>query len=320
MEVKDLHTYFRTDEGVVKAVSGVDFAINKGETVGLVGESGCGKSVTSLSIMRLIPEPQGFIPRGEIRFENRDLLKLNEAQMRRVRGNDISMIFQEPMTSLNPVHRIGKQIGEVLRLHLGLSARATKKKVMDLLAHVGIPDPGQRYQDYPFQLSGGMRQRVVIAIALACQPKLVIADEPTTALDVTIQAQILRLMSLLQKEVGSSILMITHDLGVIAETVQKVAVMYAGKVVEQADTGDIFTDPRHPYTRGLLDSIPEMDRPVPGDKKLKAIPGTVPSLLNLPVGCSFQDRCGHVMGHCCREEPKLLETGADHLVRCFLYE
>ena len=320
LDVKDLHTYFRTDEGVVKAVSGVDFAIKKGETVGLVGESGCGKSVTSLSIMRLIPEPQGFIPRGEIRFENQDLLKLKEAQMRRVRGNDISMIFQEPMTSLNPVHRIGRQIGEVLRLHLGLSSRAAKEKVVGLLAQVGIPDPGQRYQDYPFQLSGGMRQRVVIAMALACQPKLIIADEPTTALDVTIQAQILRLMSRLQKEVGSSILMITHDLGVIAETVQKVAVMYAGKVIEQAGTGIIFSDAKHPYTRGLLDSIPEMDRPVPADKKLRAIPGTVPSLLNLPIGCSFQDRCGHVMDHCRREEPRLLESGADHLVRCFLYE
>ena len=320
LEVKDLHTYFRTDDGVVKAVSGVDFKINKGETMGLVGESGCGKSVTSLSIMRLIPEPPGFIPRGEIRFEKQDLLKLNEARMRRVRGNDISMIFQEPMTSLNPVHRIGNQIGEVLRLHQGLSSREAREKVVDLLDHVGIPDPGQRYQDYPFQLSGGMRQRVVIAMALACRPRLIIADEPTTALDVTIQAQILRLMTRLQKEVGSSILMITHDLGVIAETVQKVAVMYASRVVEQAGTLEIFADPKHPYTRGLLDSIPDMDRPVPRDKKLMAIPGTVPSLLNLPAGCSFQERCGHVMDRCRREEPGLIESGAGHFVRCFLYE
>jgi len=320
LDVKNLHTYFRTDEGVVKAVSGVDIKINKGETMGLVGESGCGKSVTSLSIMRLIPHPQGFIPTGEIKFEGRDLLKLNEAQMRRVRGNDISMIFQEPMTSLNPVHRIGKQIGEVLHLHLGLTAREVHDKVIDLLAHVGIADPIQKYREYPFQLSGGMRQRVVIAMALACRPKLIIADEPTTALDVTIQAQILRLMSALQKEVGSSILMITHDLGVIAETVQKVAVMYAGKIVEQAATQKIFANPKHPYTRGLLDSIPDMDRPVPGNKKLKAIPGTVPSLMNLPVGCSFQERCGYVMDRCRREEPVLLETDADHFVRCWLYE
>ncbi len=320
LDVRELHTYFRTGDGIVKAVSGVDFKIDREENLGLVGESGCGKSVTSLSIMRLLPEPQGYIPRGEIRFEGQDLLKLKEAQMRRVRGNDISMIFQEPMTSLNPVHRIGKQIGEVLRLHQGLGSRKTKEKVLDLLAHVGIPDPDQRYQDYPFQLSGGMRQRVVIAMALACQPKLIIADEPTTALDVTIQAQILRLMSRLQKEVGSSVLMITHDLGVIAETVRKVAVMYAGKIVEQADTAKLFAEPKHPYTRGLLDSIPEMDRPVPADKKLKAIPGTVPSLLNLPKGCSFQKRCGYTGKRCNRVEPGLLESGTNHYVRCFLYE
>lgn len=320
LDVKNLHTYFRTDDGIVKAVSGVDLNIRKGETMGLVGESGCGKSVTSLSIMRLIPKPQGFIPEGEINFEGRNLLRLNETQMRRVRGNDISMIFQEPMTSLNPVHRIGKQIGEVLRLHLGLSARESKEKVLELLAHVGIPDAGQKYRDYPFQLSGGMRQRVVIAMALACRPKLIIADEPTTALDVTIQAQILRLMSALQKEVGSSILMITHDLGVIAETVQKVAVMYAGKIVEQAGTAKIFADPKHPYTKGLLDSIPDMDRPVPEDKKLMAIPGTVPSLMSLPAGCSFQERCSYVMDRCRREEPALLESGEGHFVRCWLYE
>ena len=320
LNVKNLHTYFRTDDGIVKAVSGVDFKINKGETVGLVGESGCGKSVTSLSIMRLIPETQGFIPSGEIKFEDRDLLKLTESQMRRVRGNDISMIFQEPMTSLNPVHRVGKQIGEVLRLHLGLTGSQAKDRAIDLLAHVGIPDPDQKYREFPFQLSGGMRQRVVIAIALACQPKLIIADEPTTALDVTIQAQILRLMSSLQKEVGSSILMITHDLGIIAESVQKVAVMYAGKIVEQANTQVMFANPKHPYTRGLLDSIPEMDLPVPDDKKLRAIPGAVPSLLNLPLGCSFQERCGHVMDHCRREEPALIQSNTDHFVRCWLYE
>ena len=320
LNVNNLHTYFRTDDGIVKAVSGLDFTINKGETVGLVGESGCGKSVTSLSIMRLLPETQGFIPSGEIKFEDRDLLTLTESQMRRVRGNDISMIFQEPMTSLNPVHRVGKQIGEVLRLHLGLTGRQAKDRAIDLLAHVGITDPGQKYREFPFQLSGGMRQRVVIAIALACQPKLIIADEPTTALDVTIQAQILRLMSSLQKEVGSSILMITHDLGIIAESVQKVAVMYAGKIVEQASTALMFANPKHPYTRGLLDSIPEMDRPVPDDKKLNTIPGTVPSLLNLPLGCSFQERCGHVMDHCRREEPALIKSNSDHFVRCWLYE
>ena len=319
LQVKNLHTCFNTDDGIVQAVGGVDFSIGRGETMGLVGESGCGKSVTSLSIMGLIPDPPGFMPEGEIIFEGRDLLKLGESQMQKVRGNEISMIFQEPMTSLNPVHRVGKQIGEALHLHLGFSASQAKERVLKLLAQVGIPDPEQRYGEYPFQMSGGMRQRVVIAMALACQPKLIIADEPTTALDVTIQAQILALMARLQKKLGSSILMITHDLGVIAETVSTVAVMYAGKIVEQAGTKAIFADPKHPYTVGLMNSIPEMGRPVPADKKLNAIPGTVPSLLDLPKGCSFQDRCDKVMDQCRTREPELITAGDGRLVRCWLY-
>jgi len=319
LEVKDLHTYFRTDEGLARAVDGVDFEIRRGETVGLVGESGCGKSVTALSIMRLVPEPAGSIAAGRILLEGLDLVRLSEAEMRRVRGNAISMIFQEPMTSLNPIHRVGNQIAEVIRIHQDLGWGGARRRAVEMLAKVGIPDPERRAREYPYQLSGGMRQRVMIAMALSCNPKLVIADEPTTALDVTIQAQILRLMNQLKEDSGASVLLITHDLGVIAETAARVAVMYAGRIVEWAEAAPLFTEPKHPYTLALLASIPKMDRPVPPDKMLKAIPGIVPSLYDLPPGCAFQDRCERVFERCSIEEPPLFEAGAGHLVRCWLH-
>jgi len=319
LQVKDLHTYFRTDEGLAKAVDGVDFEIRRGETVGLVGESGCGKSVTALSIMRLIPEPPGRIVAGRILLEDLDLVRLSETEMRRVRGNAISMIFQEPMTSLNPIHRVGNQIAEAIRLHQDLGWGRARQRAVEMLVKVGIPDPERRAREYPYQLSGGMRQRVMIAMALSCNPKLIIADEPTTALDVTIQAQILRLMNQLKEDSGASVLLITHDLGVIAETAARVAVMYAGRIVEWAEAADLFIEPKHPYTLALLASIPKMDRPVPQDKMLKAIPGIVPSLYGLPPGCSFQDRCERVFERCSIEEPPLFEAGAGHLVRCWLH-
>jgi len=320
LEVRNLHTYFRTDEGLVKAVNGIDFTVRRGETLGLVGESGCGKSVTSLSIMRLIPEPPGRIVKGEVVFDGQDLLTLMETQMRRIRGNSISMIFQEPMTSLNPVHRIGHQILEVIRLHQKVRKKEAQDQALDLLRKVGIPDPRRRLNEYPYQLSGGMRQRVMIAMALSCHPKMVIADEPTTALDVTIQAQILDLMNKLKEDFGASILLITHDLGVIAEMAQRVAVMYTGQIVEYASVVDLFIEPQHPYTQGLLESIPSMDQPLPHDRMLKAIPGIVPSLVDLPQGCSFRDRCAHAFERCQSETPLLFDVGTGHLVRCWLYE
>jgi len=317
LRLKDLHTYFHTDEGIVKAVNGVDFSIPGGKTVGLVGESGCGKSVTALSIMRLIPQPPGRIVRGEILFEERDLLKLDEAQMRDIRGNRISMIFQEPMTALNPVFRVGDQIAEAIWLHQKQPMRKAFHLAVEMLEKVGIPDAETRANEYPHQLSGGMRQRVMIAMALSCNPKMVIADEPTTALDVTIQAQILDLMDTLQHETGASILLITHDLGVVAEMAQAVIVMYAGRIVESADALDLFNSPKHPYTQGLMASIPKMDEPVPEDKILQAIPGVVPSLLRLPPGCSFRERCLQAFDLCGEKEPPLLEAGLGHLVRCW---
>ena len=319
LEVKNLSTHFQTDEGLVKAVEKVDLHIHPGETLGLVGESGCGKSVTALSIMRLIPEPPGRIVSGEIRLDGQNLLELPEARMRHIRGNAISMIFQEPMTSLNPVHRVGVQVAEAIRLHQGVGRKEARQRAVEMLDKVGIPDPSHRFWDYPFQLSGGMRQRVMIAMALSCHPKLVIADEPSTALDVTIQAQILTLMRRLKEDVGASILLITHDLGVIAEAAERVAVMYAGRVVESAQVVPLFNEPKHPYTQGLMLSVPKMDRPVPADKMLKSIPGVVPNLLELPRGCPYQERCDRAFEPCSQEEPSLMNTGANHWVRCWRY-
>jgi peptide/nickel transport system ATP-binding protein len=320
LEVRNLKTYFKTDEGLAKAVNGVDLKVHKEETLGLVGESGCGKSVTALSIMRLIPDPPGRISGGEIIFNGRDLLKLSEHDMRRVRGNTISMIFQEPMTALNPVYRIGSQMAEVIRLHQKVGKKEAMDRALDMLHKVGIPDPRQHLREYPHQISGGMRQRVLIGMALSSHPMMVIADEPTTALDVTIQAQILDLMNALKEEMGTSNLLITHNLGVIFEMAQWVAVMYAGKVVEYASARDLFTHPLHPYTTGLMESIPQIDEPLPKDKMLKTIPGMVPSLFDLLEGCSFQDRCTHAFDRCRREEPLLVDVGLGHQVRCWLYE
>jgi peptide/nickel transport system ATP-binding protein len=319
LTIRNLHTYFFTDEGVAKAVDGVDLELEEGGTLGVVGESGCGKSVTALSIMRLIPDPPGKITQGEIRFAGTSLLNLSEAEMRKIRGRSISMIFQEPMTSLNPVFQIGDQISEVLRLHEGMSRKGAWDRSIEMLRLVGIPSPERRVQEYPHQLSGGMRQRAMIAMALACSPKLMIADEPTTALDVTIQAQILELMNRLQQEKGMSVMLITHNLGVIAETARKVAVMYAGRVVEYAMVKPIFASPLHPYTQGLLKSIPRLDEDHTRKARLEAIPGLVPSLLELPKGCKFSNRCRFVFDKCV-EEPGLIEIAPGHFVRCWLHE
>jgi peptide/nickel transport system ATP-binding protein/oligopeptide transport system ATP-binding protein len=319
LQVNDLHTNFYTDEGVVKAVDGVDFFVRRGETLGLVGESGCGKSVTALSIMRLIQQPPGRIEKGQILFENQDLLRMSEEHMRQIRGNHISMIFQEPMTSLNPVFRVGDQIAEAIRLHQGLPKGTAMERAVEMLQKVGIPDPETRVKEYPHQMSGGMRQRVMIAMALSCNPKMMIADEPTTALDVTIQAQILDLMNKLKEDFGASILLITHDLGVIADMAQSVAVMYTGKIVEYADVVELFTLPKHPYTLALMESIPKMHEPVPEDMMLQTIPGIVPSLLDLPTGCSFQERCTQGLDLCSKEDPPLIEVEPGHLVRCWHY-
>ncbi len=317
VEVKNLKTYFYTEEGVVKAVDGVDYEIYPGETLGIVGESGCGKSVTSLSIMRLVESPPGRIEAGEIKFQGQDLTKLSEKEMRKIRGNDISMIFQEPMTSLNPVYTVGDQIAEAIMLHKGVKRKEAMRQAVDMLQKVGIPLPEQRVNEYPHQLSGGMRQRVMIAMALSCDPKLLIADEPTTALDVTIQAQILELMNDLKESYGMSIMMITHDLGVIAEVSDRVAVMYAGKVVEYTDVETLFDDPKHPYTWGLMNSIPKLDKDV---DRLEAIPGSVPSPLNFPEGCKFNTRCPLAEGKCFEVEPPLEEAAKGHKVRCWRYK
>ncbi len=320
LEITDLHVNFNTEDGLVKAVNGVSLSVKAGETLGIVGESGCGKSVTSLAVMGLIPQPPGKVEQGHIRFQDIELLEQTEKQMQQVRGNLISMIFQEPMTSLNPLHRIGRQIEEVLLLHKRSRRRDVSAMAVDMLEKVRISDPKRRAREFPHQLSGGMRQRVMIAMALACAPKLLIADEPTTALDVTIQAQILSLMNDLKQSFGTAIMLITHDLGVVAETADQVAVMYAGSVIESADVETLFANPLHPYTRGLMASIPQIDSPVPRDKLLTAIPGTVPSLYDLPRGCAFQDRCAHVLPKCLEAPPTLDDTGSNHSVRCFLYE
>jgi peptide/nickel transport system ATP-binding protein/oligopeptide transport system ATP-binding protein len=315
LKVKNLKTYFFTHEGTVKAVDEVSFSVNQGKTLGLVGESGCGKSVTALSIMRLIPNPPGKIVSGEIWFEGKNLLKLDEKEIRKIRGKKISMIFQEPMTSLDPVFTIGHEIVEVIQLHQRLNKEEARKKSIEILKIVGIPDVEKRINSYPHQLSGGMRQRVMIAMALSCNPTLLIADEPTTALDVTIQAQILRLINDLKDKFGASVMLITHDLGVIAEMCDNVAVMYAGHIVEYTDVYTLFDNPLHPYTKGLSKSIPRMNVDV---EHLNAIPGIVPNLLDLPSGCPFHPRCDFSFKRCVEEMPELIEIENSHLVKCHL--
>ena len=317
LEVKDLKTQFFTREGVVHAVDGVSYSVDKGKTLGLVGESGCGKSVSALSIMRLIPEPPGKIVEGRIEFEGRDLVPLPEKEMREIRGNQISMIFQDPMTSLNPVVRIGVQMTEGIQLHLGMSKKEAQDRAVELLDAVGMPDARRRLRDYPHQFSGGMRQRVMIAMALSCDPKLLIADEPTTALDVTIQAQILDLLKRLQERFGMSVLLITHDLGVVAGVSDHVCVMYAGRIVEQADTLELFDHPQHPYTLALLNSIPRLD--TEGHSQLASIAGLPPDLVQPPAGCRFHPRCRFATERCgCGEQPPLVSfDGSEHLVACW---
>lgn len=313
LEVNNLKTFFFTEEGLIKAVAGIDFHIDAGETLALVGESGCGKSMTALSLLRLVPHP-GRIVGGEIHFEGKDLLHMPVEEIRRVRGNRISMIFQEPMTSLNPVFRIGDQIAEVLLLHKGRNRRKALETATELLHQVGIPAPRERLKDFPHQLSGGMRQRVMIAMALACNPKLLIADEPTTALDVTIQAQILDLLTRLKSERGMATLMITHDLGIVARTADRVAIMYAGMILETATVSELFANPVHPYTRGLLACIPRVGEK---RKRLQPINGTVPIPGKLPDGCSFLERCPQAFAPCDGEMPALKAIGHGHLVRCW---
>ena len=320
LEVVDLKTYFRSEGEIARAVDGVTYTILEGETLGLVGESGCGKSVTSLSIMRLIPDPPGWIEGGEIRFRGKDLLRVSEPEMRRIRGNEIAMIFQEPMTALNPVFTVGDQIVEAIRLHQGLDAEAARQRAIEMLELVGIPSPETRVDDYPHQLSGGMRQRVMIALALSCDPELLIADEPTTALDVTVQAQILELIRELQQRVGMSVLLITHDLAVVAENAHHVAVMYAGKVVEYAPVADLYARPRHPYTIGLFRSLPELAKP---GQRLSPIPGMVPSAFRFPSGCRYRTRCPLARERCAEVEPPLapVEPGKpQHTAACHFLE
>jgi peptide/nickel transport system ATP-binding protein len=317
LEVENLQTHFGTPDGVVRAVDGLSFHIEAGETVGIVGESGCGKSVTSMSILRLIQEPPGRIA-GSIRFQGRDLLKLSEREMREIRGNAISMIFQEPMTSLNPVLTVGRQIGEVVRLHQGMNARDAEAKAIEMLTLVGIPAPARRVREYAHQLSGGMRQRVMIAMALACNPKLLIADEPMTALDVTIQAQILDLMRELKTRMGSAIMLITHDLGVVAEMARRVVVMYAGRKVEEAPVAELFARPMHPYTRGLLGAMPKLGSSLEanGRGKLTEIAGQVPNLRKPIIGCAFAGRCPMATEACRRIAPAIEQKGPEHRVAC----
>jgi peptide/nickel transport system ATP-binding protein len=321
LEVEGLRTELSSGRGVIKAVDGVSFSLRRGETLAIVGESGCGKSMTALSIMRLVPEPPGKIVGGSVRLDGRELLRLDEAAMRAVRGNDISMIFQEPMTSLNPVLTIGSQISEAVRLHQDLSKSAAMDKAVDMLRLVKIPEPAQRAGEYPHQLSGGMRQRVMIAMALACNPKVLLADEPTTALDVTIQAQILDLILALQRELGTAIILITHDLGVVAETAQRVVVMYAGRKIEEATVEALFAEPQHPYTHGLLASIPRLaliaGATGDGSGRLKEIPGMVPSLADLPPGCAFAPRCAFADERCRREFPAYEQKRPGHWAACW---
>ena len=318
LEIRGLKTHFATDDGMVRAVDGVDLAIDEGETLGVVGESGSGKSVTAFSVMRLLPMPPAKIVAGEILFRGRDLLKASDAEMRAIRAKEIAMVFQEPMTSLNPVYTVGEQIAEVVRLHQRLGRRAALDRAVEMLRLVRIPRPEQRVRDYPHQFSGGMRQRVMIAMALSCNPKLLIADEPTTALDVTIQAQILDLLGDLKQRLGMAVMLITHAMGVIAETAQRVVVMYAGEVVEQATVEQLFRAPRHPYTQGLIRSIPRIDRAATQKVPLETIAGVVPSLLNPPVGCRFAPRCTFVRAECTATTPPLREITPGHRVACVL--
>ena len=321
LEVSDLGTWFYTRQGIVKAVDGVDFEVAAGETLAIVGESGCGKSMTALSLMRLIPDPPGRIVSGSIKLAGRDLLKISEEEMRDVRGNEISMIFQEPMTSLNPVMTIGKQISEALILHRDMDRKQAMKRAIEMLELVRIPEPAQRAKEYPHQLSGGMRQRAMIAMALACNPKVLIADEPTTALDVTIQAQILELIVELQREFSAAVLLITHDLGVVAETAHRVIVMYAGRKVEEATVGELFARPLHPYTVGLMNSIPRLDlmrgQTDRSNERLQEIPGIVPPLFDLPPGCAFAPRCSRADEKCRSERPAYEEKQPGHWAPCW---
>jgi len=320
LDVRGLKTYFFTEDGVVKAVDGVDLQVYPGEVLGLVGESGCGKSVTSFSILRLVDEP-GRIVAGEVWFEGQNLLTLSEAEMSRIRGNRISMIFQQPKSSLNPVFTIGDQIAEVFQVHQGMKKKQAWREAVNLLRLVGLPDPESKAHAYPHQLSGGQAQRVMIAMALALRPRLLIADEPTTALDVTIQAQIMDLILDLRARFGTSVILISHDLGLIAEAADRVAVMYAGRIVEQAPVRELFAAPKHPYTRGLIASVPVLGRV---QERLSTIPGTVPNLVDLPPGCRFAPRCQarveHDLALCSQTEPDLIQVGPDHWVRCWLYE
>jgi peptide/nickel transport system ATP-binding protein len=319
LEIQGLKVHFRTDDGWVRAVDGIDIGVDRGETVCIVGESGCGKTVTAKTVLKLIDMPPGKIAAGQVMFEGRDLVPLPSEAMQKIRSKEIGFVFQEPMTSLNPVYTVGHQIAEAVRQHEGLSRRAAMDRAAEMLRLVNIPNPGRRVHDYPHQFSGGMRQRVMIGMALSCGPKLLIADEPTTALDVTIQAQILDLLAEMKQRLGMAVLLITHAMGVVAEVAQRVVVMYAGKVVEEAPVGALFATPRHPYTQGLIRSIPRIDRAAISHARLEAIPGTVPSLLNPPVGCRFAARCRHAMPECTAAEPPLREVAPGHKVACILY-
>ncbi len=316
LEVRNLRTQFFTQDGVVNAVNGVSFTLNEGETLGIVGESGCGKSVSVLSLMRLVPQPPGRIVGGEVLFQGRDLLKVSEEEIRQVRGNKIAMIFQDPMTSLNPVLTIGRQISEALELHLGMTKEQARKRSIELLEMVNIPEAGARIDDYPHQFSGGMRQRVMIAMALSCNPQLLIADEPTTALDVTIQAQIIDLVKTLRKELGMAIIWITHDLGIVAGLVDRVQVMYAGYIVERAEVHEFYANPRHPYSLGLMGSLPRLD--AKRREKLTPIEGLPPDLIVMPPGCPFYARCKYRIEQCLRENPPLRSIADGHEIACWV--
>lgn len=316
LQVHELRTTFNAGPKEISAIDGVSFHVNKAETVGIVGESGCGKSVTALSVMRLIPDPPGKIKAGEILLEGEDILKKSPEEMRKIRGKEISMIFQDPMSSLNPVYTIGFQIAEAVQLHQGLGKKDALERAIEMLRLVGLASPERRVHDYPHMLSGGMRQRVMIAMALSCNPKLLIADEPTTALDVTVQAQILELMKKLKEEIEMAIILITHDLGIVAEMCERVIVMYAGKIVEETDTVSLFEKPFHPYTEGLLNSIPRIGGL---QAKLHVIPGTVPNFLNMPTGCRFQPRCSRAVKQCKEKQPDLVTLQPGHRVACWLY-